>query len=333
MPRESIVLLYGRAGIGKSALAWNIAQAVQEGRSIWGLPTVQTNVLFWELDTPRPLIHERWANGDPPFDPNFTVAFDDISIDYRQFLVPYPDEEHKRIKDKCEYIRAKRNPGLVIIDALRECVTGDLSMSGIARRVYDAFKLLFPGSTIVFIHHERKSGSNMLGPGDPLQAASGSMEFINVAQVALQFHKRGRETFLDHNKAQGSIQFPTLPVSLHEDGVWVSHRHTDRLDIAERIITANPTLGMRELDTLIGKEFGISDRAARNVRLGLNQRRQVGDHNYRGDAAVEGPVVGSNRRGRAEPSPADTTQGDGWDTETYESPGTLVEAPPEGQHE
>lgn len=270
-------MFYGRSGIGKTAVCWQIAQAIQAGSPIWGFPTAQTNVLFLELDTPEPLVQDRWQNGDPPFEPNFTIVFEETSYDYRQFLTPYPDEFHGKVMHDLQRLHRELQFGVVFVDALREVVLGDLSVSGTPRRVYDAFKTLFPGATVVFIHHERKSSMNPMMANDPLHAAAGSMEFINVAQVALQFHKKGRDTWLEHRKSQASAEFEPLPISLREDGVHVFHRHEERFKVAEEIISRNPEKGMRELDKLIGAEFGISDRSARVIRLGLMQRRKDGD--------------------------------------------------------
>jgi hypothetical protein len=282
-------MLYGRSGIGKTAVAWQMAQAIQTGQSIWGMPTKQTNVLFMELDMPDNLAQNRWADADPAFVPEFSVAFDEVSLDYRQFLTPYPDDRHKEVMDKLQMMHQRQQFGVVFIDALREVVPGDLSASGIARRVYDAFKTVFPGATIVFIHHERKGAAANMGPTDPLHAAAGSMEFINVAQVAVQFHRRGRETWLDHGKTQASATFDPLPISLRDDGVHVYHRQAERLKAAEEIIANNPNAKMRELDSLIGARLGISDRAARVIRCGLMQAKQ--NETESSDAGTSNPIL------------------------------------------
>lgn len=267
-------MIYGRSGIGKTAVCWQMAQAIQTGEPLWGLPTQQSNVLFIELDMPENLAHKRWAEAEPQFTPAFSLAFDEYSLDYRQFLTAYPDDRHRQIMDQLNGYHQDKQFGVVFVDALREVVPGDLSTSGIARRVYDAFKVIFPGASIVFIHHERKGAAANMGPTDPLHAAAGSMEFINVAQVAMQFHRKGRETWLDHGKTQASAEMDPLPISLADDGVHVVHRLNERLQLAEQIIRDNPAAGMRELDKLIGQRLGMSDRSARVVRLGLQQKAQ-----------------------------------------------------------
>jgi hypothetical protein len=163
--------------------------------------------------------------------------------------------------------------GVVFVDALREVVPGDLSASGIARRVYDAFKIIFPQASLVFIHHERKSSQQVFGSGDPLQSAAGSMEFINVAQVALRFHRKGRDTWLEHGKSQASAEFEPLPISLRDDGVHVFHREQERFAVAERILNENPNAGARELDKMIGEALRMSERTARIIRLAMQQKK------------------------------------------------------------
>jgi RecA-family ATPase len=293
LPKNSIVLLYGRSGIGKTAVAWQMAQAIQLGEPIWGFPTEQGNVLFLELDMPEIMAVERWAGADPPFLPAFDIGFDECSLDHQQFLRPFKDERHKEIEETLKTWHKERGYGVVFVDALRETFTGDLNVSGNARRIYDAFKTLFPGATIVFIHHQKKSGNPQYS-GDPLESASGSMEFINVAQVALQFHRKARgETWLEHLKTQASAEFEPLPISLGSDGVHVVHRYQERLTRADKIVADYPRMQKRDLDRLIAKQLGMSDKSARMVRLAVEQRRKQDGTDRRADA-VEGPVVGGS---------------------------------------
>lgn len=270
-----VVLFYGRAGIGKSAVTFQMAQAIQLGIPIWGFPTQQTNVLYIELDTPANLVAQRFEKAQPIFEHAYTLVSDEISWDYRQFLSPAPSGESEKIMHTLIDLHKQYQYGVVFVDALREVVPGDLSASGIARRVYDAFKSIFPKASLVFIHHERKSGQQAFGPGDPLQSASGSMEFINVAQVALRFHRKGRDTWLEHGKSQASAEFEPLPISLREDGVHVYNRDQERLDVAVKIITDNPNAGARELDSLIGAQLKCSERTARIIRCGILQQKGV----------------------------------------------------------
>ena len=272
IPQGAVILFYGRAGIGKSAVTWQLAQAIQLGEPIWGMPTQQTNVLYLELDTPENLMTQRFKQAEPTFVPAFSIATEAISWDYRQFLSPNPTGDAEHVMHTLSDMHRDYQYGVVFIDALREVVPGDLSASGIARRVYDAFKTIFPGSSLVFIHHERKSGAQVFGASDPLQSAAGSMEFINVAQVALRFHRKGRDTWLEHGKSQASAEFEPLPISLQEDGVHVYHREHERFKTARTIIDNNPATPARELDMLIGKALHVSDRTGRIIRCGLIQQ-------------------------------------------------------------
>jgi len=272
VPHASVVLLYGIAGIGKSAITWQMAQAIQDGLPLWGLPTQQTNVLYIELDTPEAVMAQRFLTAEPQFTPNFTIVSDDISWDYRQFLSPSPQSESAAIMYALQDLHKKYNYGVVFIDALRHVVTGDLSASGIARRVYDAFRSIFKESSLVFVHHERKSGQQVFGSGDPLQSAAGSMEFINAAQVALQFHRKGRDTWLEHLKSQATAQMEPMPISLSEDGIYVIHRDQAKNSIVTEILNKHPDMPARELDKIIAEALHVKERTARTVRLGFLQK-------------------------------------------------------------
>lgn len=272
-----------------------MAQAIQLGQPIWGLPTQQTNVLYIELDTPGNIVANRFDSAQPPFQHAFTLVTEETSWDYRHFLSPSPPGDAEKVFYTLSDLHKRYEYGVVFIDALREVVPGDLSASGLARRVYDAFKTIFPGAALVFIHHERKSGQQVFGASDPLQSAAGSMEFINVAQVALRFHRKGRDTWLEHGKSQASAEFEPLPISLREDGVHVYHREQERFKVAERILHEHPQAGARELDKLIGDALHMSERTARIVRTAILQKGAMNDsNNARGANPVEGAVVGGN---------------------------------------
>ena len=270
-----VVLFYGRAGIGKSAVTFQMAQAIQLGEPIWGMPTNRTNVLYIELDTPNNLVEQRFRGAN--FEHKFYLVTDNLMWDYRQFLSPNPGAEASDVMYQLMDLHKRYEFGVVFVDALREVVIGDLSASGIARRVYDSFKTIFPKSSLVFIHHERKSGQQTFGSGDPLQSAAGSMEFINVAQVALRFHRKGRDTWLEHGKSQASAEFEPLPISLRDDGVYVYHREQERFKVAEKILADNLTAGARQLDQMIAEQLRMSERTARIIRLGLVQKK-AGEH-------------------------------------------------------
>src|SRR3990167_11071792 len=261
VPVGSVVILYGRPSLGKTPLAWQIAQAIQLGQPLWGFPVQQTNVLFLELDMPRSLARERWRNADPEFSPEFVACFDDQSIDCVQFLSSRPDERHQGLKHTFLALHTKYKFGLVCLDALREVVIGDLSPSGAPRRIYDSFHSVFPGASTLFIHHERKMAATFFGVPDPLQSSAGSMEFMNVAQVALHMHKIGKDTYLSHPKSQASIMFEPMPLRIHDDGVHFTNKHEERAQVAIYVMAATPKdIGMRDLDKRIGVALKLSER-------------------------------------------------------------------------
>ena len=273
IPTGSVIILYGRPSLGKTPLAWQIAQSIQLGVPLWGFPVVQANVLFLELDMPRSLTRERWKNADPEFQPQFVACFDDQSIDCTQFLLTRPNDRHKELRDVFCALHDKYKFGLVCVDALREVVIGDLSPSGAPRRIYDSFHAVFPGASTLFIHHERKMAATFFGVPDPLQSSAGSMEFMNVAQVALHMHKIGKDTYLSHPKSQASIMFEPMTLRIHDDGVHFTNKHEERAQVAIDVMNAAPKdIGMRDLDKRIGVALKLSERSARIIRLGIAQK-------------------------------------------------------------
>lgn len=147
-----------------------------------------------------------------------------------------------------------------------------MNPSGLPRQIYDAFHTVFPGASVLFVHHEKKMQSGF--SPDPLQMSSGNMEFMNVAQIGIHCHKVGKEVYLSHLKTQASAQFPPLPLRIHDDGVHLSSPNEERYQVVLDIIAKSPdSVGMRELDKEIGKALGVSDRTARTIRRGIVQRK------------------------------------------------------------
>jgi len=274
IPRHSISVLFGKPTLGKTAIAWQFANAVQTGQPLWGHPTAQANVLFMELDMPMDLTQLRWQDSDPVFQPGFVTVFDNVSIDCMQFLANYPDQRHKEIKHLLTTLHEKYQFGLVCVDALREVVVGELNSSGLPRRVYDAFFTMFPGASVLFVHHEKKAQAGF-NP-DSLQLASGNMEFMNVAQIAMQFHKVRGQTYLSHLKTQASIKFDPLPLTISQDGVHFVSLHDERNAKVLAAIQAAPAgLSKRDLDRLVGEQLGVGERTIRVVRKALMQLGQL----------------------------------------------------------
>ncbi|PKN12443.1 MAG: hypothetical protein CVU69_08150 [Deltaproteobacteria bacterium HGW-Deltaproteobacteria-4] len=144
IPRESVTLLYGRGGIGKTTLAMQVADAIDKGTDIYGMKTCKTQVIVVDFENSLAVLSERakktavdgvlfWDSSlNPP-------ALDKAGSEaYRELLSRYPK-------------------ALFIIDTLRSAHGGDENnsetMSLIMRRMRE---LRDAGATVVLLHHTPK---------------------------------------------------------------------------------------------------------------------------------------------------------------------------------
>lgn len=144
IPRNSVILLYGRGGIGKTTLAMQLADAIDQGKEIFGMETVKTQVIVVDFENSLAVLSERAKR----------TAVDGVLFCDSSLSPPSLD------KADWEAYRALlgRYPGaLFIFDTLRSAHGGDENnsetMSLIMRRMRE---LRDAGATVILLHHTPK---------------------------------------------------------------------------------------------------------------------------------------------------------------------------------
>ena len=145
IPKESITLLHSIGGVGKSYLMYQLAKAVADGESFFGLNVMQTPVYYIDHENPLSEIADRmrkiggsenlkiWHLGHDPM----PIRFD---ADEWEIYKTFP-------------------PGLFIIDSLRSSYMDEENSSKVAAFVMARLKEIRAlGSTFSLIHHENKLG-------------------------------------------------------------------------------------------------------------------------------------------------------------------------------
>jgi len=176
LPAGGVVFLHGPTSVGKSPLTWAIATAVSNGGHCFGFPVLQTGkVLYIELDTPAHLLHPRLTLLETlPTQFHLSVFNHTINI-----LALRPEDG-----DRLRTLSETLNPALVIVNTLRKSHELDDKDSEVPARIYTAWRMIFPSSTLMFVHHDKKDPSSDV-TSNPDQAFSGSQAWANDAQVAL----------------------------------------------------------------------------------------------------------------------------------------------------
>jgi len=282
IPKKGIVLLHGKYGAYKTAIALNIAKGVAEGLPLWGQATEKTKVLFVECDTPIQALQPRAK----------TIGFSGLDVDfaplYPGFDVVNPTRDEWNAS-RYEFIHTKHleeKYGLVIVDSLRTIHSMSEKEGETAKEVYLSLARLFPDSTVLLVHHDRKTYRED-GRGTRFKTQEqvemdsesfmGSQRWIDLATTALKISKHGTQGIvISQSKSQWGKHAESIFLRPDPDGTTLTvPALLDDAKIAAAVtaITAKVTIKtLGHLDGLLAKHFGVSTRYVRDFRIGYEER-------------------------------------------------------------
>lgn len=272
IPQDGIVLLYGKYGTYKTPLTFNMAAAIALGKELWGLTVQKGRVLYVEHDTPTNVVLERMqliAAAYPRPTPADVIL--DVAYLYPGLDIVRPFEpSDKAAIDLLKETHKRRGYQVVFLDALRGLHSESDIGSEVVGKVYRGLARIFPGATVVLIHHDRKT---IVDESDEMkdESFSGSQAWINHATVGVKVHhksKRDNRIALRQTKSQASAIHPPMLLDLDEDGAIAKPTHVaDIAEVDTLIAGLDPKMSKRSLDLAISEHFGISERTARKKRL------------------------------------------------------------------
>lgn len=146
IPKGFITLIFAPGGLGKSTLAHQLCQSVQDGTPFFGLPTAQADVFYLDYENPLPTIAERVKKigGNAPF-PLWHSAGET------------PPPQIDDIKGR-EILFGIRPGSLLVIDTLKASNNADENSSKEMKPLMDFIKELRRYElTIVILHHTPKT--------------------------------------------------------------------------------------------------------------------------------------------------------------------------------
>lgn len=266
---QGITFLWAATSSGKSPISWEMAASIGNGSHFFGLPCKKGKVLYLEVDSPEVVLATRVRKRE---------AADNVwFLTMKPLSVPaLREEEFDALKEAQEELC----PDVVFLNTLRKLHKLDDKDSTTPVTVYSYFQHLFPQASLVFIHHTRKAPTDPRFVENEKENFSGSMHFLDDAQVGLYLEKyadpKGRFNLrLQHKKTQVSKHVRPLPLKLHDDGTTMSSPlYEDMLKVYTMLHESGKKGG--DLDDLVAKELSVSTSTARRRRLAVEEGRFPG---------------------------------------------------------
>ncbi len=177
IPATGSIMLIGPPKEGKSYMALQIAMAVAAGKPFLGRPSIQSKVLYIQIDTPQDTwierLHDLQANGIEL--PDNLIIPDPLEVDFKETL------DIKKNAEDVLYLKqmvADVDPALIVLDSLRDFYSGDENNSDVASDIYKIFMDIFKGRSMLFVHHTHKlsppPGQKVQHRISPVDAARGA---------------------------------------------------------------------------------------------------------------------------------------------------------------
>jgi len=237
IPKDSIILLFGKGGIGKTWLSMDMARCIGEGNPYLGLTTVKTPVIFVDFENPLAVLNTRTQKL------GHTVGVHFWRANNEKIGAPKLDTN--------EYALYKQLPSgaVLIFDTLRASQDRDENKSNEMGLIMGRLKELRDmGFTIILLHHTAKNSDKI---------AKGSTAIVDLADhilgLTLVKKKRdGQEIIVDDEDSDDDL--------VYRFGV----REKTRFEPYQIYLTLNPDRGFDlapdpQEDTLKAMHKIISD--------------------------------------------------------------------------
>ena len=195
VPKQSITLLHGKGGIGKTWISLILGNAISKGISFMDLTTQQMPIVFVDFENSLPVLVERVKK-----------------IEASEVLFWHNTNEVRPPKlDREDWEQYKSLPiGLLIFDTLRASQGKDENSSQDMASIMSRLKELRDmGFTILLLHHTPKSND---------RTYKGSTAIMDLADHVLSLHKvkRGSLEDVDDDDEEGYYRLGTKEKTRYE---------------------------------------------------------------------------------------------------------------------
>ena len=279
LPAGGIACIHGKGGSGKTQLLFSMIKSIVQGTDFLGKwPTRKGKVIYFQFDMPHALYADRWRKALQGLDPGgmiHTVPWRGINI---------MDDS---VRDEVGAMIAEVNPALIVIDTLRKCHHLDENDNAVPSIVYGAWKEIMGNAAIEFIHHDKKSFSQMYRgtireQHNWLEGFRGARAWVDDAELGLSVFKPDQKKnrillrTTKHYCAPEHCPDEILklnPVTLLAEPIWTTHEWAQHYAYKEGIRDQTKLTKLVEVSAEVSNS--MASRAAKDTlehmqKLGLN---------------------------------------------------------------
>ena len=274
---DTLTLLYGPQGSGKTQLALTLAKAVSTGTPFLDLyPCQQGTVVYVMIDMTRQETQSRLRFSDQPeFDecPIYLVHADTFAVDLTR-----PQAGELAAYAAFAPVRAL-NPVLTIFDSLAKVHMRPENEADTSKAVYTALRTLVPMGGLLGLHHPRKSPQEgFQGARQQFEGARGTSGWVDDAAQAWKFERDFKKRLageyastLTFPKVRASEQEP-LTLRFREGSLLIESVEQTPLQVAQGLVAQTPSLSegalVKLLQGLSKCSRATAYRAAKQALLG-----------------------------------------------------------------
>lgn len=261
VPANSLTVLSGTSGVGKTWMLLSIAHSVSTGNPfLEHFTSTKGKVLLIEEEDSEQSVQERWK----------MLGYDLVDNTDFWVLARSQFEILADLNNLQEFIQ-ENDISLVCFDTFRDIFTGDENDSSAVSSVVKKFREINKHASVLITHHHRKSSA--FGTKNPAETLRGSSALYGSLDSHLYLEEKGvTEIHLTQVKSRASKKHPTFKIIKQEDEYSMVFTYAGEVDgrvevkeqaknLVQELFNEDPS---RELTVKEGIEM-LSEKCGKNA--------------------------------------------------------------------
>ena len=209
IPADGFVLLAGEEATGKSFLTLSLAQSITTGEK-WldhFEVTIQTKVLFIDMENGRRRLQDRLRGLSMSGENIYRIKFPHLFyLSEKDKLSPFAESVAFFVKEK--------EIGLIVVDSLVDVMEGNENVAGDVQAFFNKFRLMFPQSAILILHHEGKPGMVARTAAQKTRGSTNIQGQMSASFSVSRIPKTVNELKFEQTKARDSAKMKPFKINL-----------------------------------------------------------------------------------------------------------------------